>query len=139
MDPYMKKHLCVPDYRLQIKSLASFVWSRTKCSDPHLRICPEKAMIQSSRERRADNMFPPEKNKELVAPHWLKSKNSRGPLTQKIQTQSRRKLSKRGLNMHLKSTVYDWFTIGDRERTIPTAPARPRARDRLLARSAVSL
>ena len=55
----MKKHLSVPDCRLQIKlhlSLASFVWSRTKCSGPHLRICPEKAMIQSSRERRADNM-----------------------------------------------------------------------------------
>ena len=63
------------------------------------------------------NMFPPEKNKKLInsrGPSLAEISKFAWPPDSKIQTQSRRKLSKRGLNMHLKSTVCDWFTIGDR-------------------------
>ena len=77
----------------------------------------------------------------------IKNQKFAWPLTEKIpkkfdQTQSRQKLSKRGLNMLLKSTVYDWCTIGDRVtgQSRQLLPTPPRARERLPAlRSAVSL
>ena len=59
-----------------------------------------------------------------------------------VQTQSRQKLSKRGLNMLLKSTVYDWCTIGDRVtgQSRQLLPTPPQAREGLPdLRSAVSL
>ena len=93
-------------------------------------------------------MFPPEriKNQKFAICFLLKRiKNQKfaWPLTEKIkQTQSRQKLSKRGLNMLLKSTVYDWCTIGDRVtgQSRQLLPTPPRARERLPDQmSAVSL
>ena len=74
---------------------------------------------------RHNNMFPPEKKKELIHSRGLTSNIPKKiDQSQKLdQSQSRQKLRKRWLchrlNMLLKSTVYDLCTIGDRVTALP--------------------